>query len=155
MVKPTRTAHLPTAAPPSARESPGDPLRAPKRAPKSGRYGQHRTGHRLRTLCRKVKAAAKQPVAGTAEAGGQGSAPDKSQKDKDGSEMETKEALENFMHTGRTGRRNAMPDISDETHAGLTTAELPLDMAKLSCAEGGSKSGQSSKSPPKTSNPPS
>ena len=47
--------------------------------------------------------------------------------------MEEK-GFEDFLSSGRTGRRNAMHDISDEKAASVTTAQLPLDMAKLSCA---------------------
>lgn len=42
--------------------------------------------------------------------------------------------LEEFLATGRTGRRNALGDIQDQVAGGLTTADLPLDMAKLSCS---------------------
>ena len=34
-------------------------------------------------------------------------------------------ALDNFVRTGRTGRRNALPDVFNEGHANVTTAGLP------------------------------
>lgn len=43
--------------------------------------------------------------------------------------------MEEFLGSGRTGRRNALPDITDEVVGTTTTADLPLDMAKLSCAD--------------------
>lgn len=36
-----------------------------------------------------------------------------------------------FLVTGRTGRRNAMPDILDPPHAGTTTAGLPERLQQL------------------------
>nr|KAG5686514.1 hypothetical protein BaRGS_031331 [Batillaria attramentaria] len=65
-----------------------------------------------------------------------GTGPDLAE-DKDGAEMgevEVKVKTEEFLATGRTGRRNALPDISDELAAYTSTGDLPLDMAKLSCA---------------------
>ncbi|XP_076046402.1 uncharacterized protein LOC143028346 [Oratosquilla oratoria] len=44
------------------------------------------------------------------------------------------DATAEFVATGRTGRRNAMPDILGE-HAGTTTAELPAALEKLSCSD--------------------
>lgn len=39
---------------------------------------------------------------------------------------------ENFLNSGRTGRRNAIPDIYCP-QSKVSTAELPVDFAKLSC----------------------
>ncbi|KAL8589174.1 hypothetical protein ACOMHN_052512 [Nucella lapillus] len=80
----------------------------------------------------------RKPVSGPAKAGGQGSAGE-GQKESGSRSMRMGEAteieLEDFMKTGRTGRRNAMSEISDPSLAGLSTASLPLDLAKLSCSE--------------------
>ena len=48
--------------------------------------------------------------------------------------MDESKGLEDFLNTGRSGRRNAMADIGDENIASISTSQLPLDMAKLSCA---------------------
>jgi len=63
--------------------------------------------------------------------------------------------LENFIHTGRTGRRNAMPHIHDEKHANTSTGGLPDCLEGLTCKDsdesksdtacGGSSPGASSK----------
>lgn len=34
-------------------------------------------------------------------------------------------AVDNFVRTGRTGRRNALPDVFSVGHASVTTAGLP------------------------------
>ena len=39
---------------------------------------------------------------------------------------------EDFLNSGRTGRRNAMPDIMDEKQVGVTTADLPEKLTGLS-----------------------
>ena len=46
-----------------------------------------------------------------------------------------KKGLEDFVISGRTGRRNALPDILDErTRAtGPAVASLPQQMGKLTC----------------------
>ncbi|KAL7646241.1 UNVERIFIED_CONTAM: hypothetical protein RMT77_003150 [Armadillidium vulgare] len=46
---------------------------------------------------------------------------------------------EQFIATGRTGRRNAVPDIHDEAVATTSTADLPDVLQKLTCGEGTSK----------------
>lgn len=43
------------------------------------------------------------------------------------------DATSEFIASGRTGRRNAMPDILHE-HAATTTADLPEALEKLSCS---------------------
>ena len=40
--------------------------------------------------------------------------------------------IENFLNSGRTGRRNAIPDIYCP-QSRVSTAELPTDFARLSC----------------------
>lgn len=40
------------------------------------------------------------------------------------------ELQDEFLNTGRIGRRNAMPDILDE-HCETTTADLPLKLSAL------------------------
>ena len=45
-----------------------------------------------------------------------------------------KKGLEDFVSTGRTGRRNALPDITDDRISkGSGTACLPAELGKLSC----------------------
>lgn len=50
------------------------------------------------------------------------------------SDMEAHVALEDFIASGRTGRRNAMPDILNSNHAGVGTGGLAEEMDKLNCA---------------------
>ena len=45
----------------------------------------------------------------------------------------TSPAFDDFLQTGRTGRRNAMPDIHGED-AAVSTASLPDSLQKLSCS---------------------
>lgn len=45
----------------------------------------------------------------------------------------TSPAFDDFLQTGRTGRRNAMPDITAE-NAGISTASLPDSLEKLTCS---------------------
>lgn len=49
-------------------------------------------------------------------------------------EVECSAVLEDFVNTGRTGRRNAVPDILDEKTASVSTGGLPFDMEKLNCS---------------------
>lgn len=39
-----------------------------------------------------------------------------------------------FLDTGRTGRRNAIPDIHVDPGASVSSADLPLDFEKLTCS---------------------
>jgi len=41
--------------------------------------------------------------------------------------------LEDFLNSGRTGRRNALPDIQHAPWAQVSTGELPTDFSRLSC----------------------
>merc|ERR1711973_948263 len=41
---------------------------------------------------------------------------------------------EDFLNSGRTGRRNAIPDIYS-AQARVSTAELPANFARLSCED--------------------
>lgn len=43
--------------------------------------------------------------------------------------------LDEFIASGRTGRRNALPDIRDEKLAATDTSSLPNDLAKLQCRD--------------------
>jgi hypothetical protein len=52
----------------------------------------------------------------------------------EGGEKDDKEGMEEFLHTGRTGRRNAVADINDEKTNVTSTSGLPDDMASLSCS---------------------
>lgn len=52
-------------------------------------------------------------------------------------------SVEDFIATGRTGRRNAMPDILDSQHASVSTGGLAEGMEKLNCSDG-SKAGDAS-----------
>ena len=42
--------------------------------------------------------------------------------------------LEDFIASGRTGRRNALPDILDEKHSETGTADMTLSLDKLQCS---------------------
>lgn len=46
----------------------------------------------------------------------------------------TPNGFDEFLQTGRTGRRNAVPDIL--TEKGAATGDLPAEMEKLSCSDG-------------------
>jgi len=46
-----------------------------------------------------------------------------------------KKGLEEFIVSGRSGRRNALPDILDDNHAATATSELPYEMSKLQCSD--------------------
>lgn len=50
-------------------------------------------------------------------------------------EVECSAVLEDFVNSGRTGRRNAVPDILDEKAAAVSTGGLPFDMEKLNCSD--------------------
>jgi hypothetical protein len=41
------------------------------------------------------------------------------------------ELQDEFINTGRIGRRNALHDILDESHSETTTADLPLKLSAL------------------------
>ncbi|XP_018925577.1 cAMP-dependent protein kinase inhibitor beta-like [Cyprinus carpio] len=58
--------------------------------------------------------------------------------------------VSDFEATGRTGRRNALPDILGST-AGPGAADLPDKLAELSVGDDGEQGGESSSSsdPPK------
>ncbi|OWF34971.1 uncharacterized protein LOC110443520 [Mizuhopecten yessoensis] len=57
--------------------------------------------------------------------------------------------LEEFVNTGRTGRRNAMADIQDEQNNSVSTAPITFDMDKLSCHDSSdSKTKPPQKEPP-------
>lgn len=49
--------------------------------------------------------------------------------------MDCSTSMEDFLSTGRTGRRNAMPDILDEQKAAVGTGSLQFDMEKLNCSD--------------------
>ena len=53
-------------------------------------------------------------------------------------DVDTK-GLDEFIASGRTGRRNALPDILDKKVADTDTSELPQDLAKLHCTGGWDK----------------
>ena len=42
--------------------------------------------------------------------------------------------LNEFISSGRAGRRNALPDILDANHANTSTGGLPDDLSKLRCS---------------------
>jgi len=64
------------------------------------------------------------------------------------------EHLENFLNTGRTGRRNAVPDLVGDRNVAVTTAGLPEALDKLTCGEGTSSSSSSQCGQPSTSTQP-
>lgn len=49
--------------------------------------------------------------------------------------MDCSGTLEEFIASGRTGRRNAMPDILDEQKAAVGTGGLAFDMEKMNCSD--------------------
>jgi len=51
------------------------------------------------------------------------------------SPMSAENAITDFLTTGRTGRRNALPDILGE-NANASTGDLPEKLEQLSCSEG-------------------
>ena len=62
------------------------------------------------------------------------------------SESVTAETLiQDFVKSGRTGRRNAMPDILDEGKVNLSTADLPGGLDGLDLSSGQSHSSSDSK----------
>ncbi|CAJ1084444.1 cAMP-dependent protein kinase inhibitor gamma [Xyrichtys novacula] len=52
--------------------------------------------------------------------------------------MDVESSYSDFINCDRTGRRNAVPDITGEEEGGATTSELTKDMAEmdLKAAEG-------------------
>ena len=44
------------------------------------------------------------------------------------------EEVDDFIATGRVGRRNALPDILNDKHAATSTADLPDTLSKLTCS---------------------
>ncbi|XP_077487619.1 uncharacterized protein LOC144098681 [Amblyomma americanum] len=61
-----------------------------------------------------------------------------------------------FLQTGRTGRRNALPDILEEGATNVSTASLPCSFQKLSCSDpsASGSSGDSSADKPSSSEGP-
>lgn len=51
-----------------------------------------------------------------------------------GNEDNTKVSLDDFVQSGRTGRRNAVPDILNDKSAQVSTADLSGEMEKLACS---------------------
>lgn len=45
----------------------------------------------------------------------------------------TSPAFDDFLQSGRTGRRNALPDIRE--NAAVSTASLPDSLGKLTCSD--------------------
>lgn len=60
------------------------------------------------------------------------------------------QTLQNFVNTGRTGRRNALADVLDAQHAAVGTGEVTFDMSKLKCP---SEEDESKKSDQACANP--
>jgi hypothetical protein len=44
-------------------------------------------------------------------------------------------SVEDFISSGRVGRRNALPDILDEKVANTDTSALPSKLEKLTCSD--------------------
>ncbi|XP_003738265.1 cAMP-dependent protein kinase inhibitor beta [Galendromus occidentalis] len=61
------------------------------------------------------------------------------------------DTVEGFLNSGRTGRRNALPDILDEQYAATGTGDLPMDMERLSCTDQAGTSSSTDKNQPSTS----
>ncbi|KAH9383674.1 uncharacterized protein LOC144153913 [Haemaphysalis longicornis] len=60
-------------------------------------------------------------------------------------------AFDAFLQTGRTGRRNALPDILEEGATNVSTASLPCSFQKLSCSDPSSSAGSGDSSAGKSS----
>lgn len=60
-------------------------------------------------------------------------------------------AFDAFLQTGRTGRRNALPDILEEGATNVSTASLPCSFQKLSCSDPSSSTGSGDSSVDKSS----
>ncbi|KAG7460994.1 cAMP-dependent protein kinase inhibitor beta [Megalops cyprinoides] len=60
--------------------------------------------------------------------------------------------VSDFAATGRTGRRNALPDILGST-AGAGTSDLPDKLAELSVSDDGDQSGEGSSSAEASTSP--
>ncbi|XP_064597290.1 cAMP-dependent protein kinase inhibitor gamma-like [Liolophura sinensis] len=56
--------------------------------------------------------------------------------------------LNEFINTGRTGRRNAVPDILDDKLSKVGTGNLAFDMEKLQCSDAPSESTSNNSSSP-------
>ena len=50
------------------------------------------------------------------------------------SDAEVAQNMEEFSSSGRTGRRNALPDILDEKHTGTSTAGIAEGLEKMQCS---------------------
>lgn len=63
--------------------------------------------------------------------------------------MENGVSLNEFVASGRTGRRNALPDILNAQHASVGTGGLAEGLEKLNCSDGtkGGNAGEHTKSP--------
>jgi hypothetical protein len=42
--------------------------------------------------------------------------------------------MDDFVASGRTGRRNALPDILESKHISVGTGGISFDMEKLNCS---------------------
>lgn len=61
-------------------------------------------------------------------------------KEEESADMDVSVSVEDFLASGRTGRRNAMPDILNAQHAGVGTGGLAEGMEKLNCSANDSNS---------------
>ncbi|XP_041360960.1 cAMP-dependent protein kinase inhibitor alpha-like isoform X2 [Gigantopelta aegis] len=62
-------------------------------------------------------------------------------------EVEVQANLEDFIQTGRTGRRNAVGDILTDPHSQLSTGGLSIDMDKLKCSDDSANKSNSNNGP--------
>ncbi|OQR69314.1 cAMP-dependent protein kinase inhibitor beta-like [Tropilaelaps mercedesae] len=65
--------------------------------------------------------------------------------------MNSEDSADGFLKSGRTGRRNALPDILDEQFTATGTGDLPCELGKLSCSDQGSGSSSTSQNQSSTS----
>lgn len=56
-------------------------------------------------------------------------------------EVDVNAHLQDFIASGRTGRRNAVPDIIHDGLAKVSTSDLPYELEKLKCSDEDQKSG--------------
>jgi len=57
---------------------------------------------------------------------------DSSRSDTNSIENTTGQSVDEFLSTGRTGRRNALPDILEQKSSHVNTADLPNQLEKMS-----------------------
>ncbi|XP_046549063.1 cAMP-dependent protein kinase inhibitor gamma-like [Haliotis rubra] len=73
------------------------------------------------------------------------------QQDEVMTEVECTSALEDFASTGRTGRRNAVPDIQNDPNTAVGATDVTFEMDKLKCEDGSQPQASTSGASPQAS----